>query len=53
LPTEEFARKPWLKPNATLQRPFTNDELLETVRTVLGTEGGNEGGNETLLPMYL
>jgi DNA-binding response OmpR family regulator len=53
LPTEEFIRKPWLKPDATLQRPFTNDELLETVRNVLRTDDGNEGGKETLLPRYL
>jgi DNA-binding response OmpR family regulator len=53
LPTHEFARKPWLKPEATLQRPFTNDELLETVRNVLRRDDGNEGGKETVLPMYL
>ena len=53
LPTEEFTRKPWLKPDATLQRPFTNDELLETVRYVLRTDNGNENGKETLFPNYL
>ena len=41
LPTREFARKPWLKLNATLQRPFSNDELLETVKKVLETDDGN------------
>jgi DNA-binding NtrC family response regulator len=35
LPVNEFARKPWLKPNATLQRPFSNDDLLEAVKKVL------------------
>jgi len=35
LPTHEFVRKPWLKPDATLQRPFTNDDLLEVVKKVL------------------
>jgi DNA-binding response OmpR family regulator len=35
LPLNEFARKPWLKPTATLQRPFTNDDLLEAVKKVL------------------
>jgi DNA-binding response OmpR family regulator len=44
LPTQEFARKPWLKPDATLQRPFTDDELLETVRSVLRTGDGIKGG---------
>jgi len=41
LPTREFDRKPWLKINATLQRPFSNDELLETVKKVLETDDGN------------
>ena len=27
LPTEEFTRKPWLKPDATLQRPFAAAQL--------------------------
>jgi two-component system chemotaxis response regulator CheY len=40
LPTHEFARRPWLKPDAALERPFSNDELLETVKKVLGTVGG-------------
>jgi CheY-like chemotaxis protein len=35
LPDREFARKPWLRPDATLQRPFSNDDLLETVKKVL------------------
>ena len=38
LPTHEFVRKPWLTPDATLQRPFSNDDLLETVKKVLGTD---------------
>jgi CheY-like chemotaxis protein len=39
LPTHEFARKPWLTPSATLQRPFSNDDLLKAVKKVLGTDG--------------
>jgi DNA-binding response OmpR family regulator len=35
LPTEVFTRQPWLKPNATLIKPYTVDELLGTVREVL------------------
>jgi CheY-like chemotaxis protein len=35
LPMREFARKPWLKPNAMLSRPFPNDDLLEAVKKVL------------------
>jgi DNA-binding response OmpR family regulator len=38
LPIHEFARRPWLKPDATLQRPFSNDDLLETVKKVLNTD---------------
>jgi CheY-like chemotaxis protein len=34
-PDREFARKPWLRPDATLQRPFSNDDLLEMVKKVL------------------
>jgi DNA-binding response OmpR family regulator len=39
LPEHEFARKPWLRPDAMLQRPFTTNDLLETVRNVLRTGG--------------
>ena len=53
LPTHEFARRPWLKPTATLERPFSNDDLLETVRNVLGMDNGGDAGKETLLPKYL
>lgn len=35
LPTEEFAKNPWLKPAATLLKPYTIDALLETVSEVL------------------
>jgi CheY-like chemotaxis protein len=53
LPTHEFARKPWLKPDATLPRPFSNDDLLEAVKKVLHTDDGSDGRKETLLPIYL
>jgi PAS domain S-box-containing protein len=46
LPTHEFSRQPWLRPDATLQRPFSNDELLAAVKNVLRTEDGNDGRNE-------
>jgi len=36
LPVFEFASRPWLKPDAALERPFSNDDLLETVKKVLG-----------------
>ncbi len=35
IPTEEFARYPWLTPAATLLKPYTIDELLITVKVVL------------------
>jgi len=35
LPRHELARKPWLKPAATLPRPFSIDDLLAAVKTVL------------------
>ena len=37
LPTEELNQNPWLQLAATLWKPFTVDELLETVKAVLGT----------------
>lgn len=43
LPLNEFARRPWLKPDAMLQRPYTNDVLLETVSSILRTDKGREG----------
>jgi hypothetical protein len=49
----EFARKPWLKPTAMLQRPFSNDDLLETVQKVLRPDGDNGGCKEATLPGYL
>jgi DNA-binding response OmpR family regulator len=39
LPTWEFALHPWLRPAATLLKPFTGDELLATVRNVLRAPG--------------
>jgi DNA-binding response OmpR family regulator len=53
LPMNEFMRKPWLKPNATLQRPFTNDDLLEAVKKVLRPDDNNDGRKEALLPKHL
>jgi CheY-like chemotaxis protein len=41
LPTLEFERKPWLRPDATLQRPFSNDDLLAAVKKVLRTDDTN------------
>lgn len=38
-PTEEFARHPWLQPDATLLKPYTPDEMLRTVKKVLRETG--------------
>jgi DNA-binding response OmpR family regulator len=35
LPAWEFAQYPWLKPAAVVIKPYTFDELLETVKEVL------------------
>jgi DNA-binding response OmpR family regulator len=53
LPMSEFVRKPWLKPDAMLLRPFPNDDLLAAVKKVLHTEDGNDGRKEALLPEQL
>ena len=53
LPVDEFARRPWLKPDATLERPFSSEELLMTVNEVLGTDDGGDDQKESLLPKYL
>jgi DNA-binding response OmpR family regulator len=53
LPTEEFARRPWLKPEASLQRPYTDGELLDTVRNVLDPDDGMADRKESLLPKFL
>ena len=53
LPTDEFIRLPWLKPDAALVRPFSGDDLLATVKKILPADGGNDDRSETLLPKYL
>jgi DNA-binding response OmpR family regulator len=53
LPVHEFARRPWLKPDASLQRPVSNDLLLATVKKVLRTDDGNSTHMKMLLPLHL
>jgi DNA-binding response OmpR family regulator len=53
LPTHIFDQKPWLTPDATLQRPFSNDDLLATVKKVLRTDDSNVSHMNMLLPKYL
>jgi CheY-like chemotaxis protein len=35
LPAAAFVSRPWLRPDALLERPFSNELLLETVKKVL------------------
>lgn len=53
LPIKEFARKPWLKPEGSLQRPYTDGELLDAVRNVLDPDDGEDDEKESLLPKFL
>jgi two-component system chemotaxis response regulator CheY len=53
LPMNEFAHKPWLKPDAMLQRPFSNDDLLASVKKVLRTDDGNKTHVAMHLPPHL
>ena len=52
LPTDEFVRRPWLKPEATLQKPFTIRHLLNVISNVLGAKDKNEDHGETPLPKF-
>jgi DNA-binding NtrC family response regulator len=52
LPVHEFARKPWLKPEAMLEKPFSNDDLLGAVKKILNKDDGSDGRKETY-PRYI
>ncbi len=47
-PVHEFARKPGRRPDALLPKPFSSDQLLETVRKVLDADEGKGSGKATL-----
>jgi DNA-binding response OmpR family regulator len=53
LPTREFIRKPWLKPDVSLQKPFTDDDLVAAVKSLLGPDDGRDDQKESLIPKYL
>jgi DNA-binding response OmpR family regulator len=53
LPNHIFNLKPWLKPDATLQRPFSNDDLLALVKKVLRIDDNYNAHIALLLPKYL
>ncbi len=47
MPTDDFVRRPGLKPDVTLGKPFSKVKLLAVVRTLLGTD---YSGSETSRP---
>jgi DNA-binding response OmpR family regulator len=53
LPMHEFASKPWLYPDATLQRPFSNQALLASVKKVIRRNDSYDNHMKMLLPPYL
>jgi len=53
LPTHEFVRKPWLKPDVILEKPFSNGDLLAAVKKLLPTDGVEDGPQKTPLPKPL
>jgi CheY-like chemotaxis protein len=53
MPIFVFARKPWLKPDAALTIPFTDDEFLAAVKRILGPDGGDDISPAILSPKHL
>ncbi len=53
VPTEELDRHPWLQLDATLAKPFTLAELLDTVIAVLRVSDNARSRVETDLPVIL
>jgi DNA-binding response OmpR family regulator len=51
LPEEELERHPWLQLAATLLKPFSPDQLLETVKRVLRAPDGASFGREICFPL--
>jgi two-component system alkaline phosphatase synthesis response regulator PhoP len=50
LPTREFTRSPWLRPAATLVKPYTVGELLRTVKKVLREAESTDGEPKNYYP---
>jgi CheY-like chemotaxis protein len=53
LPVFVFSRKPWLKPDAALTIPFSDNDLLTAVKRILDKDDGDDIPPATLLPKYL
>jgi DNA-binding response OmpR family regulator len=54
MPTFEFARKPWVTPDVALIIPFSDDELLAAIRSILCKDDHdrNDIPPETLSPNH-
>jgi DNA-binding response OmpR family regulator len=50
MPTFEFARKPWLRPDLAMVIPFSDDEFLAAIKNLLPKDDVNRP--ESLLPNY-
>lgn len=53
VPKYELSLRPWLEPDAMLERPFTHGDLLGAVKKILSPDGGGEEEKVSLLPKYL
>jgi DNA-binding response OmpR family regulator len=53
IPRYELTLRPWLEPDAMLERPFSDDDLLGAVKKILGPGDGGSEVKVTLLPNYL
>ncbi|MGD0088232.1 MAG: response regulator [Verrucomicrobiota bacterium] len=45
IPTQELAQNLWLQPVTTVEKPYTIDQLLDTVRVVLRTTDSGPGNS--------
>ena len=53
VPRYELSLRPWLEPDAMLERPFSDKDLLDTVKKFLGPDEGGDEVKVSLLPKYL
>ena len=53
IPTQIFSRQPWLQPDGMLERPFSDADLLDSVRKVLRREENYNAHIRILLRGYL
>jgi two-component system chemotaxis response regulator CheY len=53
VPKYELSLRPWLEPDAMLERPFSHEDLLGVVKKFLGPDSGGDEVKVSLLPKYL